>query len=524
MSNTIVLPTAQALTSKITQVTFFEDRAEVRRQLRCRVTPGSCIATVNGVALVVDDSSLIAIVRSGNSRVVASSVRRSEVQLQNRRAAEKINRDDELQVARKRLFEAHRDLDRAEAEQERLLRLLTDWERSAAQATRPRIDHTAALKGAYEEINTAVEATFPHIEQCRSELERAIEAERLATSRYSQAKATAPRHEAVLEIQLSSAESTEVEIDIVYRTPCALWRPEHRAQLLQNNSPQTPAKLHLRTYAIVWQITGEDWSNVPCRFSTARPSQSAAAPLLREDPLALQRKSDPRSIIIEEREQIMQIATLGRGFRRAEEMPGIDDGGEALSLDGRGTSTIPSDGLPVAIEIGEQILSCEADLVAFPERSEVAYLRVTSTWQGKLPLLAGSIRVAVGPALMGVASTRFIAPGEPFELGFGPDDDVRIRRLCEEKRETVPVIGTQKILRKIRLFLSNLGHQTKVLRMMERIPVSEVRDLTVEVMDAGGSRLDPRSGFSRFDLTLAPGQHLELTFAYRIEASSRVEM
>jgi uncharacterized protein (TIGR02231 family) len=511
------------LASKILRVTFFEDRAEVVRQLRCRAAPGSCLAVIPGVTMVIDDSSLVAVVRGGNARVVASSVRRSETQSASLRAAERSTRESEHLAARRRLFDAHRSLDRAEAEQTRLQRLLADWERSVARSARTRADQTAALRGAYDGLNAALEATFGRLETCRAELELAIEAERTATLRQSQAQASAPRHEASVEIQLSAAEAGEVELEITYRTPCALWRPEHHA-LLVPATPQGPARLLVRTFAVAWQSTGEDWQNVPCRFSTARPSQTATAPLLRDDVLALQRKADPRSIIIEEREQAVQLATLGRGARRVEEMPGIDDGGEPLALEGKAPASIPPDGLPVAVEIGEQSLPCEADLVAYPERAEAAYLRVTATWSGRLPLLAGPVRVAVGAALLGVASTRYIAPGEPFELGFGHDDDVRVRRVSEERREVVPVIGTQKIHRRIRLYLSNLGRQPKVMRVIERVPVSEIRDLTVEVTEPGGSRLDPRTGLSRFDLTLAPGQHLELAFAYRIEASSRVEM
>lgn len=523
MTEPSMLPLAQVLSSKIARVTFFEDRAEVARLLRCRVTPGSCLAVVTGVTLVIDDSSLVAAVRGGQARVVASSVRRAEVQAASLRASERTSREGEHQAARRRLFEAHRSLDRAEAEQARLQRLLADWERSAARAAHARADQTAALRAAYDELSRALEALFGRLERCRAELELAIEAERLASTRQGQAKALAPRHEATVEIQLSAAEAAEVEVEITYRTPCALWRPEHHAQLSPATA-QGPARLLIRTFAIAWQSTGEDWQNVPCRFSTARPSQSAAPPLLRDDLLTLQRRADPRSIIIEEREQAVNLATLGRGARRVEEMPGIDDGGEPLALDSKAPASIPPDGLPVAIEIGEQALPCEADLVAFPERGEAAHLRVTSTWTGRIPLLAGPVRVAVGPALLGVASTRYIAPGEPFELGFGHDDDVRVRRSCEERREVVPVIGTQKIHRRVRLFLSNLGRQPKTMRVVERVPVSELRDLTVEVTEPGGSRLDPRTGFARFDLTLAPGQHLELTFGYRIEASSRVEM
>lgn len=517
------LPPAQILSAKVEQVTFFEDRAEVVRRLRCRVAAGSSLAVVSGVAMVIDDSSLVAVVRGGDARVVAASVRRAETRSAVARASEIEGQEAESQAARRRLFDAHRALDRAEAEQERALLLLSNWEQSVARAGRARVDHVVQLRSAHDELSKALDASFERLQRCRIDLERATEAEQLAATRLAQARASAPRHEAFCEIQLSSAEAAEIDLEVTYRTPCALWRPEHHAQLTLP-TPQSSARLLLRTFAVVWQSAGEDWQNVRCRFSTARPSHATSPPPLSDDLLSLQRKAEPRTIIVEEREQAMQLAALGRGARRAEEMPGVDDGGEPLTLEGKAPATVPADGTPVPVELSEHALPCEVDLVAFPEKTEAAYLRATATWTGKAALLAGPVRVAVGPTLVGVAAARYIAPGDPFELGFGHDDDIRVRRTSEEKRETVPVIGTQKIHRRVHLFLSNLGRTPRALRVIERVPVSEIRDIVVEVTEAGGARIDPRDGLARFELTLAPGQQIELSLAYRIDASSRVEM
>ncbi|RYE93593.1 MAG: mucoidy inhibitor MuiA family protein, partial [Myxococcales bacterium] len=517
------LPAAAVLSARVDQVIFFEDRAEVRRRLRCRVPAGSSLARVEGVTLVVDDSSLVATVRTGAGRVVAASVRRVATTSPASRAAEVDARETEHTAARRRLFDAHRALDRVEAEQDRASALLQAWEESLRRAPRGRPEALAPLRASHDELSRAHTATFDRLEQARSELEAATEAEQQAARRLAQVRATAPRHEAHVEVQLTAEAPTEVELEVTYRTPCALWRPEHHAQLTLPTAT-APARLLLRTFAVVWQSTGETWADVRCLFSTARPSQAAGPPELTDDHLGAHRKPEPRTVIVEEREQTVQLAGLGRGARRADEMPGVDDGGEPLGFEGKAAATIPSDGLPVPVELGEVGLACEVDLVAFPEKSEAAYLRATATWTGKTPLLAGPVRVAVGPALLGLGATRFVAPGEPFELGFGHDDDLRVRRTLEEKRETAMVTGTQKISRRVKLFLSNHGRQPRALRVIERVPVSEIRDVVVEVTEPGGARLDPRDGLARFELTLAPGQQTELSLAYRLEASSRVEM
>ncbi len=517
------LPGATVVNARVEQVVFFEDRAEVRRRLRCRVPAGSSVARIEGVTLVVDDSSVVAAVRSGAGRVVAASVRRIATTTAASRAAEVDACEGEHTSARRRLFEAHRALDRAEAEQDRSQALLQAWEESLRRAPRGRPEALTALRTSHDEIVKVHAATFTRLEQVRTELEGATEAEQQSARRLAQARAAAPRHEATIEVQLTAEAPAEVDLEVTYRTPCALWRPEHHAQLTLPVG-NAPARLLLRTFAVVWQSTGESWSDVKCLFSTARPSQAASPAELTDDVLTTHRKLDPRTVIVEEREQTLQLASLGRGARRTDEMPGVDDGGEPLAFEGRAPATVPSDGLPVPVEIGEVGLPCEVDLVAFPEKSEAVYLRATTTWTGKTPLLAGPVRVAVGPALVGLGATRFIAPGEPFELGFGHDDDLRVQRTFEEKRETAMVTGTQTIRRRVKLFLSNHGRQPRALRVIERIPVSEIRDVTIEVTEPGGARVDAQEGMARFELTLAAGQQTELALGYRLEASSRVEM
>ena len=87
-----------------------------------------------------------------------------------------------------------------------------------------------------------------------------------------------PVVEAAIELQLDSQGAAELTLELTYRTPCALWRPEHLCRLTQ--TADGGAQLQLTSAAVVWQRTGEDWTDVHCRFSTARPTQLATPPLL----------------------------------------------------------------------------------------------------------------------------------------------------------------------------------------------------------------------------------------------------
>jgi hypothetical protein len=155
---------------------------------------------------------------------------------------------------------------------------------------------------------------------------------RRAEARWTLAQRAERRHEAVVSLQVDAAAEGEVDLVLRYRTPCALWRPEHVARL--DTAGDGDAAVALETWATAWQATGERWEGVALRFSTARPTASAACPLDEDDVLALRRKTEMerQTVQVSLREQAVQKAGA-EGGRDLDEMPGVDDGGEALWLD-----------------------------------------------------------------------------------------------------------------------------------------------------------------------------------------------
>ncbi|HEU4532645.1 MAG TPA: DUF4139 domain-containing protein, partial [Polyangiaceae bacterium] len=210
--------------------------------------------------------------------------------------------------------------------------------------------------------------------------------------------------------------------------------------------------------------------------------------------------------------------------RAVDEMPGVDDGGEPLSYEAPAPVTLASDGRPFRVEIGRAALRAKVERVALPERAQVAHLRATATLVRGGPLLAGPVRVARGAGLVGRTSIAFVGRGEPFELGFGADDAVRVRRRVEEVRDTVSLIGTQVLKRTVKVFLSNLADGPRTVEVSERFPVSELDEVEVSVQASEGVKLDHREGFARKTVELAPHGVAELSLAYELRAAAKVRL
>jgi len=225
------------------------------------------------------------------------------------------------------------------------------------------------------------------------------------------------RGTAHVEVELAAATAQKAAIEVTYRVPCALWRPEHLVRLKGAAPAQGgSAPLEVVTLATAWQRTGEVWDDVEVRFSTARPARDASPPALEDDVLTSRRKTswERSRVEVSLREQAVMVAGLDRGTRAVDEMPGVDDGGEPLLFSPRERVSIASDGRPFRVEVARATLDAKIERVVFPEVASVAHLRATATLEKAGPLLAGPARIARGQSLVGLAKLDFVGRGEPF--------------------------------------------------------------------------------------------------------------
>ncbi|WP_437928164.1 DUF4139 domain-containing protein [Sorangium sp. So ce291] len=514
-------------------VTLFEDRAEVVRAARVEVEAGAQWVAIGGVSVFVDERTVQARVAptagaEGAVRVTAARVRwraHREAAL-GREAIDALER--EQREASRRAGAAELARDRASRREAHLDQLLAKWAQAMSEVPKSAGDpaRLASWRGGIEALRAALADALAASAEARAARAHAEDDARRAATRLREGSLEQPRYEAVIEVQIHAPAPQPVEIELTYRVACAIWRPEHLARL---SADAAGGSVELTTWATAWQATGEAWENVAARFSTARPARTAEAPLLADDVLRLRRKTDleRRRVVVEARDQAIAAAGLGHGARAVDEMPGVDDGGEPLVFEAAEPVTLPSDGRPLRVEIARRSLPAELALVLYPEAHPAAHLRATVTLDGggagrPRPLLAGPVRVARGGSLVGRARLDFVGAGEPFELGFGVDDAVRVRRTVDEEQETTAITGSRKIRRRVKLSLSNLSSLTKRVLVTERIPVSEVAEVEVALGEAPGWTLDEKDGFLRGRVELPPRGVKTMVFTYELRAGASV--
>ncbi|MGW2085096.1 mucoidy inhibitor MuiA family protein [Streptomyces sp. NPDC001880] len=323
-----------------------------------------------------------------------------------------------------------------------------------------------------------------------------------------------------VELTVDASAAGPVGLRLSHLTPCALWRPAYRA-VLDGDS------LTLETDAMVWQRTGEDWSDVRLTLSTARSAQATDPPRLGEDRLTLKDRSaaEHRMVDVELREE--EIGSLGPAPVLG--LPGLDDGGEARVLRSPAPVSVPADGRAHRVRLSAFTTDALSEYACSPELSPLVTQVVRFDNLSGHALLAGPVDLVRGSGFSGRGTLDFTAPGSRVELAFGSCDDHRVVRQAEESRATAALTQRTVVTHTVRLHLSRFSapgeHGERVVVLRERIPVSEVSAVEIRLRkDACSPAPDAvdAEGIARWDVALPPGGLRTVTLVYELSASARV--
>lgn len=503
------------------RVVLFEDRAEVTRVGKVTLNEGRQWVRLAGPTVLLDDRSVQARSMSDRATVLSARVVRRTRDVTDVPADEAAKLAAAVQAAQAEVNLIQSQESRLSARTNYLTQLMQQWASRFAQVPRPGEDSPPAeWAQAWQTLIGRDDEYLGQREQLLNELDDAADRHREVIRQLDNASGTRTVFECFVEVQVDASSMDDVELEIKYRTPCALWRPEHMARLNQDAKNPHAGQIEWSSWGVAWQRTGEDWDDVEVAFSTARPAQVADAPEVADDVLTKRKKTaeERKQVVVQMREETVKDAGSGRVEA---EMPGVDDGGKPLEFTPRGRYKLPSNGQPTRVEIGGRSLKAAVARVLIPERAQTAYLKAEANWDGDSPVLAGPLRLARGGAVVGRSRVKFVASGEKFETGFGPEDGVRCKRARTEDREKAKLTGSQTIERKITLRLSNLGDSARELEVLERIPVSEIDGLEVKLTDGKEWQLD-KDGYLRRTVTLEPRANLTLSYEYEIKAKGNV--
>jgi uncharacterized protein (TIGR02231 family) len=495
-----------ATPSRVTSVIVYTDRALTTRSATLSLKPGSyLIAFENLPVLIQDDSVRVEGKGSAGAKIVGLEVKRAFLE----QSGEKRVRELDEEIRGLELLSGALDAKKAGLSSQKafLESIRVAWgdrlskELAIGRPTSEELRDASRFVGAevtrIEEATRDAEAEKKRIKDKIDALQR--QRNESTGSRRKEAKS--------VEVMIEIAREGSLTLDLAAVIPRAGWQPSYDVRL----SPDAKsAELTFR--AMVRQATGEDWKNIDLTLSTARPATGGAPPEMVPWRIAFSRPQPPAA---------RPMAMSAPAPARAKKAAGIqadslkaDDSSIEESAATFATAQISSEQSSVAIEQ----LPVSMEFTAIPKLAPHVFLRSEIVNRTAYPLLPGKVNAFVGNTYTGSSQLKKVAAGEKFDLFFGTDDQVTVKREELKQHKQAGMFGKNRVSYRYRIELSNFHKEPVTVTLRDQLPVAGDEEIKVSLDEPSVKPDEVKSdGTVTWKAPLRAGEKKELTFEIVVE-------
>ncbi|WP_224982542.1 mucoidy inhibitor MuiA family protein [Geomonas agri] len=485
--------TAITAPSKITSVTVYSDTAQVTRQATVALKTGTNLVTLENLPQLMAEESLRAEGKgTGRARIAGITVKnvfldRSKDQRVRELEDEiaRLNRKVEAIEARRKALAAQRAFvdsirvgwgERISKE----LSLGKPTTSELSEAVRFVGDNTGKIE---EEIYDAEAAKKPIQEQI-SALKKQLE----------QYRAEPLKEVRSVQVAIEAERDMNFDLDLTYLVAQASWAPSYDVRLAPDG------KDALLTYrAQVWQKSGENWPQVRLTLSTASPASGGGAPEL--SPWRVSFYEPPRPMPYLSRSKMAVGAAAPAAppppeatFERTPAEDRMEPAGFVPAEVGQGQTSVqfqvaqpvdvPTDGTRATSVVAAETVPVSAEYVTVPKLSPRVYLKSTVVNRTPFPLLAGEASIFNDATFVGKSRLKTVASGEEFDLYFGSDDQVKVKREVARVKKKGGIISGNSVTYHVTMELENFKQRLVTVSLKDQQPLPGNAEIKVTVEDA----------------------------------------
>jgi uncharacterized protein (TIGR02231 family) len=183
--------------------------------------------------------------------------------------------------------------------------------------------------------------------------------------------------------------------------------------------------------------------------------------------------------------------------------------------------SVPDTGEAKRVLLQEDSVEPVLTVRTVPKVDANAYLYARLVLPKGSPLLPGAVSLFRDGTFVGTGELPVLSPGEEHELGFGADDQVRVRHaISDEKRgETGLISSARTDTRHFRITIKNMHERAVELVVHDQIPVSQNQDIKVDLLGPTAPTrqgIDDKRGVVAFESKLEPEEERVIEFGYRV--------
>ena len=511
------------LPSTVDSVTVYTSGADVTRLVPFDLPAGSHDIVLGDLPEGIDPASLrVTGQGDGALRIVSVDIGNDLVDDGNRDSARAALEAEiaALRLARQTLDQQIADI----ATQRDVTRSLANGVLSGDTTVSP-VDLGPVLAMTREQLGalTALEAD---LRRQTVEMDKRIEAlfERMAEL------APDPKRQTVVVVNALADEPVSGVLNVRYGVAQAGWRAAYDANLVLD-AGFADASLEVSRRAEIIQTSGEDWTDVSVRLSTARPRLATSAPQMstwivdavRPEPMPRVGKSNQRTEFMLQSDAMAEVAPAPAPVVVQDVMAVMETGGFSTSFTVPGRVSIASVDDVKSVALDTLSLSPKLSVETVPSIDPTAYLVADVRLEGGSVWLPGEVRLSRNGAHVGIGHLPLLTPGAEHRLGFGVDDLVVVEHAQRDREKgTKGLLTTSNVDERNFITRIRNGHDFAIsVRVIDRLPVSQNEAVRVALTQGTTAiditDLDDRAGVVAWDLNLAAGAEAQIDFGYRVE-------
>ncbi len=493
---------AIVVNAKPTDVTVYADRAQVTRTLIKVLNKGSHTLIFDHLPTNIDQNSIQV---NGKGSVELVDVKYKKVFLKNISNKKTFLLKGKLQSINDQIRIINNSIDQAKAEKSFVIKITEKLTNTTQKNSKVILDPQKWMKmvSFYRKKISSLDKEIYQADLSKRELKLDLEKIR---REIGQIGASTSKAKNQVHIKVSVAHSGRISLKVSYLVYGPNWRPVYDLRV------NSKTKIMSMAYkAMVRQSSGEDWSGVKLKLSTARPSISAVRPKLntwyvniynlparkfswanRES--ALQMEKDIKSDYDVSRSRAMynkknkamfeKIATEKSSKPMVRQKAAVDSLGLNAVFVIRQNANIKSDNNAHQVSIFTRKFKSEMRYSVIPKVSEHAFLKAKVTNDTDYPLLAGPANVFLNGSFVAQSRIKSVAPKEKFWTYLGVDNGVKVSyKFINKFHEKVGVFSSSKrdTYEYLITVKNNKSHSTAI-HIWDQIPLAKNEDIKVKLI------------------------------------------
>ena len=527
--------------SRVSAVTVYSDRALITRETKLSLKPGEHSIIFPGLPANLDRNSLQ--VKSCRDIVLGGCMFETEFFTEdvNENASVLLKKhqdlSDELAVLEFKL----KRLDGEKAFIDKIANAVTTPQQmeadSGAKTSSPpdylNVSIWENLTGFYRERHSSVDSekleTKGQIREVQKDLKKlSAELQSLGHKKSSSRD--------IVRVNITTQTEGEIVLNLSYAVPGPSWKPVYNLRFSSDSD-----KLFFEYDALVSQATGEDWSDIELKLSTARISVSGAVPEL--DPWRINfyqppvpaslRANQPKRKTAKPRSAMNDMAAPSIESKEelmAEPSPvaiqeaSVENAGASVLFRVAGAVRISGDNNETQVGISRIELPAEYFYRSIPKLSQFAYRTARFTNSSDFPILPGSANIYHDGSMIAKSVFELIMPDQKSDVSLGVDEGIKVEyKFLKKFRKSEGLINKHTSMQFVYCIKleNNTGSEAE-LEIFDQFPISQDRDLEVKP-------IQPEIGKERKDITiddeskitwhlkLAPAEKKEIPVTYLVE-------